>query len=326
MTTQILCSPPPSTPLHVFAAQTLKLKLKYDIHQHPTWRSLSPGSTFHALGTAYVTLGPSSPAARNALASCLAVHAVQLWANPSSAAEPPPHTLVEWSLSLPPPLLIAALTAIAEESRASSQPHALALSGAFPSVASLGVGKVTASWASSAPTNTENYLDQATGEPKPWILGLLDAVGRGGSEFEDDVDAAVAVFRRLRPVRGGSLAREVVARCGSRRPGPGEEVSWARLWCELGEACVEDIAVADGRDLVTRILEVTGSDDEDVSRVSMVFWWRFVECLENVEPYEFRQGWVDFYEPVVVRLVGAVVKLMEDRSDILEEVRVYEGV
>ena len=63
----------------------------------------------------------------------------------------------------------------------------------------------------------------------------------------------------------------------------------------------------------------TSSEDEEVSRVSMVFWWRFVECLENVEPYEFRQGWVDFYEPVVVRLVGAVVKLMEDRSDILED-------
>eukprot|EP00518_Triparma_eleuthera_P002058 CAMPEP_0182461948 /NCGR_PEP_ID=MMETSP1319-20130603/6377_1 /TAXON_ID=172717 /ORGANISM="Bolidomonas pacifica, Strain RCC208" /LENGTH=128 /DNA_ID=CAMNT_0024661311 /DNA_START=204 /DNA_END=587 /DNA_ORIENTATION=- len=80
MTTQMLTSPPPSTPLHVFAAQTLKLKLKYDLHQHPSWRDLSPGSTFHALGTAYVTLGPSDAAVRNALASCLAVHAVQLWA------------------------------------------------------------------------------------------------------------------------------------------------------------------------------------------------------------------------------------------------------
>jgi len=54
----------------------------------------------------------------------------------------------------------------------------------------------------------------------------------------------------------------------------------------------------------------------EIATITLHFWYRFVTCLEDIEPYEYRQLQIDNFTPQIIRLVSTCTHLLKYPADI----------
>ena len=101
--------------------------------------------------------------------------------------------------------------------------------------------------------------------------------------------------------------------------------AYCRIFTEMGESYMS--LLMDQQDLnqallVQVVLECAAVPDQDSACITMNFWYRFINCLENIHDLRFRQMKVDYFQPMLVELIDVCCALMqfpEEINDGLEE-------
>jgi len=172
------------------------------------------------------------------------------------------------------------------------------------------------------------------------VLGAADAGRASGDLFEAAVDAVVEVVRAYPPDGLGgpddALVQEVVPGVMALRPAfeaagqvtPNGDVEdedllrgYCRIFTEMGESYMP--LIMDGRDmgqvaLVELVLACSAIPDNEIASITLNFWYRFVFSLETLEPMTYRYQRIDYYTPVILRLMAICVKLMQFPQDVDE--------
>lgn len=95
--------------------------------------------------------------------------------------------------------------------------------------------------------------------------------------------------------------------------------AYCRIFTELGESYMslivghEDLNQAT---LVDLVLRCSALSDKDIATITLHFWYRFVSCLETLEPYEYRQTQIDYFAAQLIRLLPICADLMRYPQDI----------
>jgi transportin-3 len=110
---------------------------------------------------------------------------------------------------------------------------------------------------------------------------------------------------------------------------------YCRIMTEMGESYLSLVCENPAHVIVERILKCTSINDTDISGMTLHFWYRFTNHLEEMEPLRLRQELVDSYTPHLLQLLDILLKhlqypqnveeLSSDRMDDLHRDRYYIG-
>lgn len=96
--------------------------------------------------------------------------------------------------------------------------------------------------------------------------------------------------------------------------------AYCRIATEMGESYLSLILSREHQQsskLVEWILLCSGIEDQEISGITLHFWYRMVMDLENIDPFDWRQVLVDFYTPHLLKLVDVCSqKLMKYPDDL----------
>jgi transportin-3 len=111
---------------------------------------------------------------------------------------------------------------------------------------------------------------------------------------------------------------------------------YCRIFTEMAESYLSLILSHEElnqKTVVELVLRCSCIPDDDIACITLHFWYRFVTSLEELEPYEYRQIQIDTYTPILIRLLGVCVHLLQypmgiedvspDRLDDLDNTRLY---
>lgn len=158
------------------------------------------------------------------------------------------------------------------------------------------------------------------------------ATTSGGDDtlFESSVDVVVELLQQYSsdPKHNAGLVQKIIPIVMNLGQTPfqtamkdsDEDVlrGFCRIFTEMGESYMSLItsSAEDNTNLVELILQCSSISDSEIANITLHFWYRFVYALENLEPYQFRQHKVDFYTPILTRLVIVCTTLMKYPSDV----------
>ena len=98
--------------------------------------------------------------------------------------------------------------------------------------------------------------------------------------------------------------------------------TYCRVLTEMAESYMSLILSTqflEASKLVGLVLRCSSIPDYEISSITLHFWYRMVEGLERIEPYEFRQDLIDRYTPSLLQLIDSCsTSLMKYPSNIAE--------
>lgn len=340
MALQILTETPPTsngnTNALFFAAQTLKIKCAVDTHQlNQPQAQIGPdqikAGVLHSLST------HTSPPVLSQLSSALASFSINLsWT-----------TVIQDVLQQPNKghVKCMLITGIAEE---------FAHGGSEWRQATAWQSSDVFNFLSSSPTSvpptllTKTALDWvAYVDFPPTVImqspTLVNGVFESAKNSRDDesIDLIIEVMRRFpsgyqeNEELVGAWVQKVMELVpifeGCRKTGDMDGVrGCVRVFTDMGECYCS--LLMERRDLnqkalVSLVLECAKVRDNEVACITMNFWYLFVNSLERLEPYEFRQEKIDYFADLVTELVDVCCKLLivedgvEEDGDFEEEAK-----
>ena len=111
---------------------------------------------------------------------------------------------------------------------------------------------------------------------------------------------------------------------------------YCRIYTEMAESYLSLILSHEElnqKTVVELVLQCSCIPDDDIACITLHFWYQFVSSLEELQPYDYRQNQIDTYTPILIRLLGVCVHLLQypmgvedvspDRLDDLDSTRIY---
>mmetsp|Transcript_833 Transcript_833/g.1438 ORF Transcript_833/g.1438 Transcript_833/m.1438 type:complete len:1018 (+) Transcript_833:1952-5005(+) len=168
------------------------------------------------------------------------------------------------------------------------------------------------------------------------ILQANDYNAYGGDLFELSVDVVIEILRCYpsdNPANMGLVQKLIplIMDLGGESHSPFQKAlrlededslrDYCRIFTEMGESYMSLIVHHEDLNqvkLVNLVLACSAIPDNDIATITLHFWYRFVSCLEDTEPYEYRQLQIDNYTPQIIKLVSTCISLLRYPSDIDE--------
>lgn len=94
---------------------------------------------------------------------------------------------------------------------------------------------------------------------------------------------------------------------------------YCRIFTEMGESYMSLLVLPQDlqqEQLVELVLHCSAIPEHEIANITLNFWYHFVNTLEGLEPYEFRQTKIDYYTPILLRLIQVCVSLIKYPIDI----------
>ncbi|GAX22810.1 transportin-3 [Fistulifera solaris] len=306
-----------------FAAQTLHTKCRTDIHQLPVESlpslrdSLLQHLQKHAQGDALTTR----------LALCVSAFAVQMnWC-----------TIVSDLLSNPTPLALTILQVLPEECasrrlyvddvyRYAMRDHLVATSSTFfqflQTQEPTHVLQILHTWIHYVPIRPDTLAETA----------LLAASVQALTQAELMEAAADVVVEVLRMYPSHQHGNEALVQAmlpllfqlplDEALASADEDVqrAYCRVITEMGESYMSLILSEQPvSNMVDGVLKCSQVADQEVSSITLNFWYRLVIDLEAIHPFEWRQELIDIYTPHMLQLIDVCVNHLMKFPDDIDE-------
>ncbi|GMH53686.1 hypothetical protein TL16_g01502 [Triparma laevis f. inornata] len=340
-----------------YAAQTLRNKLKYDLHQLPSPQSLHelrPNllQILQAFSTQPPTQGSSIHQITTQLSLCVAVLSIQLpWFSVTSDILSSP---------LPPSSQLKILKSIAEESFRGGREYKQAIGEQFNVVTDFCYNVILKGGADAEEGMNVlkawvRYIDcgvtamtipstNNTHQLPNWLTHCLEILANPPPpSFESSIDVVVEVLRKYESEdpRNTNLVMKLIPELMAlqspflQTTDEDAILGYCRVFTEMGESFMSlllDPSQLNQISLVSLVLQCAMVEDKGTACITMNFWYRFVGGLEQLEPYEFRQGKVDYYYELLMRLTDVCCGLLvlpegveteEDMDDDVKSNRSY---
>lgn len=143
-----------------------------------------------------------------------------------------------------------------------------------------------------------------------WLIHCLQILANPPSpSFESSIDVVVEVLRKYESEdpRNTNLVMKLIPELMAlqspflQTTDEDAILGYCRVFTEMGESFMSlllDPSQLNQISLVSLVLQCAMVEDKGTACITMNFWYRFVGGLEQLEPYEFRQGKVDYYYEV----------------------------